>query len=344
MASIRDVAKLAGVSTSTVSVVLNGGDKYVSEGHKLKVLEAAKELDYHIPEKSNFKYNTIAVILPTITSSFFSNVLNGIETPLAPSNNMLFYSSNYEIEKERRCIEAIKNQKLSGVILDSVCPFSGEKEYIEWLKQELIEHNIPIVVLERNWCKYKVHSVYIDNYKAAYAATEHLLNKGHTKIAHIMGNEKMACTKERFLGYKRALYHHGIIFDPEKISYGDFTPYSGYVAMKKILDLGVEITALFSANDQMAIGAIQAIKASGRSVPRDIAVVGFDNISVGSMIDPALTTVNVPTYQMGNLAAKILLEIDKKYIDKMDNELKTNIIVRRSSEEFASTEWELFGW
>lgn len=159
-----------------------------------------------------------------------------------------------------------------------------------------------------------------------------------------MGNEKLLHSQERFEGYRKALEDYGISFDPELVYKGDFSPYSGYIALKELLLLGGNFTALFSANDQMAIGAMKALKNSGRQIPKDVAIVGFDDLSVSSLIEPALTTLHVPTYQMGRVAAKIILDTAKGKYAPQNNELETTLVVRRSSDETATNEWELFGW
>lgn len=345
MASIRDVAKKAGVSTSTVSIVLNNSEKYVSDINRQKVLQAAEELNYSLPPKKRFSKNTIAVILPIVTSSFFSNVLNGIEGAISPDDNLLlFYNSNYNFEKERGCLRTLKKQSLAGIILDSVCPYELESDYLKSLNKSFTEKGIPVVMLERSRPSANHHSVYVDNFQSAYRATQYLIEKGHKKIAHIMGNEKLMHSQERFEGYKKALSDYGIVYNPEIVYKGDFTPYSGYVALKELLNLGGNFTALFSSNDQMAIGAIKALKNSGWQIPKDVAIVGFDDLSVSSMIEPALTTIHVPTYQMGRVAAKIILDSQKNNYSVQNVELETTLVIRRSSDGSATNEWELFGW
>ncbi len=345
MAGMRDVAKLAGVSLSTVSVVLNDTGKYVSEEQRKKVYAAAEALEYRLPPKKRFSHKTIAVILPVITSSFFSNLLNGIEETISPDKSLLlYYNSNYNFEKEKECLLILKKQSLAGIILNSICPSDAEKEYFVWLKEEFIEKGIPIVLLERKVVSEDFYCIYINNFESAYAATRHLIESGHKKIGHISGNDKMLHTYERYEGYKKALADAGIPFDPELVQKGDFTPFSGYTAAKKLLNIRMDFTALFSANDQMAIGAMKAVKGFGKKIPDDIAVAGFDNLSVSSLVEPALTTINVPAFQMGRLSGKLVLNAsDGEQCERM-NLLETNLIVRRSSKASANNEWELTGW
>lgn len=345
MAGMRDVARAAGVSLSTVSLVLNHSNKFVSEDNRNKVLAAAEELEYKLPPKKQFSQKTIAVMLPVITSSFFSNVLNGIEAAISPDKNLLlYYNSNYDFLKERACIKILRKQSLTGIILNSVCPPEEEEKYFQWLKAEFVDNGIPVVLLERKVEMDGFYCIYIDNFGSAYTATNHLISRGHRKIAYINGNDKMLHSCERYEGYAKAMRDAGLEIDEELIGQGDFTPFSGYCAMKELLNIRNDFTALFSSNDQMAIGAIKAIKSYGKSVPDDIAVVGFDNLSVSSLIEPALSTIHVPTLQLGRMAAKIVLSAAKGEESKKMNMLETNLIVRRSSCEGAANEWDLLGW
>lgn len=345
MASMRAVADRAGVSVSTVSIVLSESDKFVSEDIIKRVKEAADALCYEVPVKKRFSQKTIAVILPVVTSSFFSNVLNGVEeTVFSDKNLLLYYNSNYSFEKEKKCLETLKKQSLGGLIIDSICPLEQEKEYMSWLKSEFVDHKVPVVLLERKVDLEGIACVYVDNFLGAYLATKHLIDKGHRKIAHIKGNEKMSNSLERLRGYQKALMDSGIAYDSELVSSGDFTPFSGYQAMKRILDIRLDITAVFSANDQMAVGAIKAINSIGKKVPDHVAVIGFDNLSISSLITPGLSTIHVPTSQMGRLAAQIVLKQSAGNKCRQFHMLDISLIVRKSSDISATNEWELTGW
>ncbi|MDR3336445.1 MAG: LacI family transcriptional regulator [Treponema sp.] len=344
MHGMREVAKQAGVALSTVSTVLNNSDKYVSEEIRQKVWSAAKELDYNLALNKRSSHKTIAVVLPFITSSFFSNVLYGIEDVVSKSNDLLlFYNSDYSFEKERNCFRTL-NRKITGIILDSLCPLNMETEYFNWLEEEFISKGIPVLVLERRMENESFYCIYNDNYKYAYIATLHLIELGHRKITHITGSPLMLQTQERLNGYIQALRDYNIPMDQELIRTGDFTPYSGYLAMKNLMDICNDFTALFSANDQMAIGAIKALRANGKTVPWDCAVVGFDNISVSTLIEPSLSTINVPAFQMGRLAARLIMDANEGRFNPAKNQMELNLIVRRSSDINAIYEWELAGW
>jgi LacI family transcriptional regulator/LacI family repressor for deo operon, udp, cdd, tsx, nupC, and nupG len=345
MAGMRDVAKHAKVALSTVSTVLNNSDKYVSGEIRQRVLAAAADLGYILTERKRFTQKTIAVVLPVITSSFFPNVLNGIQDTVSQDKNfLLFYNSGFSFEKEQAYLKTLRKQSLTGVILDSIYPPDLEEEYLSWLEKEFVDKGIPILLLERKVKSRKFYCIFIDNFLGAQTATRHLIDLGHRKIAHILGNSHMQHSFERLEGYKQALKGNGIPVDPELIQAGDFTPASGYLAMKKLLDIRRDFTALFSANDQMAIGAIKALRTAGKKVPQDCAIAGFDNLGVSTLVDPALTTINVPIFQMGRLAARIIVDASEGRSCSRCNKLDSNLIVRRSSDVSALNEWDLTGW
>ncbi len=343
MAGMRDVAKAAGVSLSTVSIVLGNNDKFVSQAVKEKVLKAVKETGYK-PVIRKKAEKTIAVILPSITSSFFSNLFCGIEDAVAGKDyTLLVGDTEFQFEKEKNYIDFIRKQNLYGVLIDTTCPIEREKEYFALLSEKFIERNIPVAFLERNMEDERFCSVYVDHYGNANKAISHLIHLGHRKIAHISGIEDNPLSGKRLDGYRDTLEQNGISYDEELVCGGDFTPNSGYIAMKKLLGRRNDFTAVFAANDQMAIGAMKAILSEGKRIPEDIAVVGIDNLSVSSMVTPALTTINVPTFHMGRMAVKMLMNANEhNNIEKI--EADCNLIVRKSTDISAGSEWELFGW
>ena len=342
MPGMRDVAKAAGVSLSTVSAVLSDSGKYVSEEIRSRVLETAGELGYQLPERQKKRDKIIAVVLPNIASTFFSNLLNGIEDTVAEEGYVLVVgNSDFDFNKEKRFIKTIRKQALCGILIDTVCPATEEKEYFSFIKQTFLERKIPAVTLERKLEETGFGSVYVNHEKNAYMATRELLENGHRRVAHISGKMSNPLTICRLQGYKRALAEFGVPYSVDLIAEGDFTPNSGYMMAKELMIRNRGLTAIFAANDQMAVGAIKAVRSEGRTIPDEFAVTGIDNLSVSSMIEPSLTTVNVPTYQMGRMAVKMLADPD---IKEKSAELPCNLIVRRSTNKLAASEWELFGW
>lgn len=186
-----------------------------------------------------------------------------------------------------------------------------------------------------------IYSIFIDNLNAQKRTVEHLIRMGHKKIAYIAGDATSSLSECRLDGYRSALTEHKIPLDEDLIVRGDFTPVSGYTAVKELLSIRNDFTAIASANDQMALGAIKAIRQMGRNVPEDIAITGFDNLSIASLIDPSLTTIHVPTKQMGNLAVEIICKTADGEEMQRRNQLVTDLIVRKSSDVSAMNEWEL---
>ncbi len=170
------------------------------------------------------------------------------------------------------------------------------------------------------------------------------IDRGHRRIAHLCGSPSNPIALERKAGYRRALSESGIPFDPRLTASGDFTPASGYEAMKRLLGRTSDFSAVFAANDQMAVGAVKALVSQGIAVPGDVAVIGIDNLNVSSMIQPALSTVNVPTFQMGHLAAQTVIDARNPQACPQSHPLPCSLVVRRSTDPFAAAEWELFGW
>lgn len=343
MPGMREVAREAGVSLSTVSAVLSGSEKYVSEEIRNKVLLAANKIGYRCPAKKKKAEKVIAVVLPNITSTFFSSLLSGIEdTATDEGYTLVFGNSGYHFSKERRFISMIQKQSLQGVMIDTVCPITEENAYFEELRRTFGSKDIPVILLERKIQEPNFGSVYVDHMNNAYQATKHLVQKGYRSIAHVAGKANNPLTVLRLNGYRKVLEEGGIPYDKELVASGDFSPNSGYIAMKKILGIRSDCMAVFAANDQMAIGAMKAILSEGKRVPEDIAVVGIDNLSVSSMISPSLTTINVPTYQMGRTAVKLLMDRSKE--KRRSVKLPCNLIVRRSTDLYAGSEWDMFGW
>lgn len=349
MANIKDVAKEAGVSIATVSNVLNN-KKYVSEGTVKKVLYAANHLNYKTNALAaglkSKKTNVIGVILPKITTVFFTMVLDGIEAAANKCGyNLNYFSSNYDIHKEEQYIAMMVHNWVDGLIISSCCSMEEEERYIEKIKSTLPrDKQIPIVFLERNFTK-EFNSVKIDFEKAAYDAICHIIEKGRNKILHIGLPRKYPFTCDRINGYKKALEDHGIAFSNSMICEGEFTANDGYICMKESIRKGIEFDSVFCSNDQMSVGAIKALREAGKKIPEEVVVVGFDNIFVGTLIEPALTTVDVPKYQMGYRAVEILIEqIDNPLKGTEDVILDSNLIIRRSSDMKADNNWELFGW
>jgi len=327
--TIKDVAKKAGVSVSTVSKVINENYK-VSEKTKRKVLKAIEELNY-LP---NFtarslvlkKTQTIGVVLPDIHGEFFSEVIKGIDKKARERGyHVLITSSHSDIKELDEVLFSLVNGRVDGLIIMNP---TLKTSYVE---SRLLK-KLPIVLL--NCCADMLDAdiILIDNFTGAYNLTKHLLKHGHRKIAVITGPEDNTDSIERLRGYKTALIDLGIEPTQVLIFQGDFTEKSGYEAMRLITSLSERPTAVFALNDDMAIGAMMYAKKSGLKIPDDIAIAGFDDIPMASYIHPSLTSVHVPIDKVGILAAeKLLNRIEGKSDAKFSKTtLETTLIVRES--------------
>jgi LacI family transcriptional regulator len=327
--TIKDVAKKAGVSVSTVSKVINGNYK-VSEKTKRKVLKAIEELNY-LP---NFtarslvlkKTQTIGVVLPDIHGEFFSEVIKGIDKKAREHGyHVLITSSHSDIKELDEVLFSLVNGRVDGLIIMNPTLKTSHVE------SRLLK-KLPIVLL--NCCADMLDAdiILIDNFTGAYNLTKHLLKHGHRKIALITGPEDNTDSIERLRGYKTALIDSGIEPSQTLIFQGDFTEKSGYEAMKLITSLPERPTAVFALNDDMAIGAMMYAKKLGLKIPADMAIAGFDDIPMASYIHPSLTSVHVPIDKVGILAAeKLLNRIEGKSDAKFSKTtLETTLIVRES--------------
>jgi DNA-binding LacI/PurR family transcriptional regulator len=351
MVSIKDVARRAGVSISTVSSVINK-NKPVSQELKEKVEKAINDLDYrpHLIARSlkSRKTSIIGVVLNNATSPFFGAILKGIEeVAYREGFNLMLCDSNNEAEREERNIQLLEYNWVDGIILDTIANPKKNELYFDYLENRIIkQRKIPIISIVKDFSvKRNESSVIIDNAEGGYLATKHLIDLGHKKIAHIIGNEDYIVSWKRLEGYKKALNENNIQVNESYILQGDFSAISGYNETKKLLLLDRSITAIFAANDQMAIGAIKALKEEGIRIPQDVAIVGYDNIFLSSLIDPSLSTINVPKYQIGRVAMELLSSQLKSGNHTRERKtLPINLIVRRSSSISGNYEWDLFGW
>jgi len=304
--TIKNVARVANVSITTVSRVSNGS-KGVSAKTRRRVLNAIKELGYSPSAMaSGLKTRlskSIGIAVPDTIGDFYGEVINGIESVAAKNGYNLVISLNHRIVKEEMsAVNFFKVKKVDGAILVTT---SGDDDYI----RSLIEEGYNIILLDRDPHSLKVDTVKIDNFRGGYIATEYLLNLGHSTILFIQGVPYIDSSKERFNGYKRALKDNKIKFNPDFILSGDFLVDSGYLSVKKYLEEhGLNFTAIFASNDQMAIGAIKALKDKDITVPDEVSVVGFDNSYISPYVIPSLTTIKQRREEMGKIATELLLD------------------------------------
>ncbi|KFL16347.1 LacI family transcriptional regulator [Geobacillus stearothermophilus] len=305
MASIKDVAKRANVSTATVSRVLrNTGN--VTEETRQRVLEAIEALNYQPNVLGRYlrrmETETVLVVVPDITNPFFSKVLRGIEAvALEHGYQVLLGDTQNDVRLEEQYLNLLPQRQVDGMIFLTA---RIRKELVEEMARQF-----PIVLA----CEYlegaDIPTVSIDNISSARKATEHLIRLGHCRIAHLSGPMNIILSRDRLRGYQQALAQHELEADAALVQEGDFTYESGYNLTLKLLALEKPPTAIFAANDEMAIGAIKAVRHRGGRVPDDVAVVGFDDIQMAAIFEPSLTTIAQPMFEIGQKAMELLLAL-----------------------------------
>lgn len=327
--TIEDVAKRAGVSAATVSRVINKS-AFVRLETQERVREAIKELNYYLNVfargLSINKANMIGLILPPspqlASASFYKEILYGITTTANAGgyNVLLNVEQSGDLKKDYGRL--FVQRQVDGLIIVAMPPHLLAKAEIEGNK-------IPLVLV--NTVFKKASFVDADNVCGGFEATRHLINLGHRRIGFINGVPASSNARDRFKGYRQALEEYNIPFKKSLVAAGDFNLYKGYEAMKSLLDINNPPSAVFCANDLMAIGAIQAVIERGLSVPEDVALVGFDDIDAANYITPPLTTVRQPIFELGKTAVESLLTLINEQPEKpIQKVLKVNLIIRES--------------
>lgn len=332
MATIADVAKLAGLSRATVSRVINN-HPYVSDEKKKLVKEAMEALHYYpnstAQKLRSQKTETIAVLVPILTNPFFAYLLEGIDTVANERGyHLLVCQTRYSQEKEIYFLNLLKTKQVDGIILTSI--------ENDWNKIEGFSEFGPIVLCNEFETRANVPTVRLDQVYGGYIGTRHLIEKGHTKIAYCKakyGKNFSKLTMERELGYKMALAEYNIPVREEFIIREDTDIEGGKMTLRKMLSLKERPTAIFTGSDMVAAGVITEAKANGLRVPEDIAVIGFDDQPIAEMIEPQITTIKQPILEIGHKASKLMMDIieKKNQENEFDSLLSLQLIVRAST-------------
>ena len=305
--TMRDVARLARVSVTTVSSVVNGRGG-VSPKLTGRVEDAIAALDYHPNEVArSLKVNrtfTIGMIVPDVSNFFFNSILQGVE-PKARKHgySVVLCDSHEDPEEERDLLGMLISRRVDGILLASA--------QADFAENRLPRRHPPIVCFDRHPRGFKGSAVVIDNVKAGYQATRHFLELGHQRVATVAGPESTLTGHGRTEGYRRALQEAGIPIREGYIRPGGFTMEGGYRAAVEILRLAEPPTAIFSANNRMTLGAMCALKDLGVACPLDVSVCGFDDFDWSELFSPRLTMIVQPTFHMGQVAVDLLLEAIK---------------------------------
>ncbi|MEM6831736.1 MAG: LacI family DNA-binding transcriptional regulator [Bacteroidota bacterium] len=331
--TIKDLAKALGISPSTVSRALNDHPD-ISQETKDKVKELAEKLNYApnvVAQNLRIqKTRTIGVIIPEIIHFFFSTVISGIEEITYDAGyTVMFCQTNESYSREVKDTRALLNQRIDGMIAS----FSRETTDFGHLQE--VADKIPLVLFDRETPELAVSKVVVDDYQGACLATQHLIDQGYRRIAHLSGPLNLTIGAERRRGYEDTLRKNGIAVEAGYIlPCINGTMEEGFQAMKGLLDLSDRPDAVFANNDIAAYGAMKAIKEAGIQIPDEMGVVGFSNWQFSSLIEPQLTTIAQPGLEIGRVAARRLiaeLEAREERSRPIIQTLNTELIQRDST-------------
>ena len=329
MATMKDVAQLAGVSTATVSRALMNPEK-VSASTRKRVEDAVLEAGYSPNSLArNLRRNeskTIVTIVPDICDPYFTEIIRGIEDAAMENGYLvLLGDSGQQRKRESSFINLVFTKQADGMLLlGTDLPFDVSKSE---------QKNLPPLVMA---CEYapelELPTVHIDNLTSAFEIVNYLTQLGHKRIAQISGPDKAAPCQFRHQGYHQARRRAGITMNTAFCTTSDFSFEGGAKALRKLLSLPEQPTAIFCHNDMMAIGAIQEAKRLGLRIPQDLSIVGFDDIQFSQYCDPPLTTVSQPRYEIGRQVMLMMLELLKgRDVRAGSRLLETKLVIRNSA-------------
>jgi DNA-binding LacI/PurR family transcriptional regulator len=340
MASRKEVAELAGVSEATVSRVLNGVGPMKEETRK-RVLEAAERLHYQpsaiARSFARGKSGNIGVVLPYVpkvhlfSTYYFSEILSGIGEAVRERGYGLLLLFRSPEEEEMDFAAYYRTQKVDACIILGASDLPQERQALRQLKQE----QLPFAVVNQHYAGEGFHEVDADHVEGSLSAVRHLLERGCRRIAFLNGSSHYSNSRDRLLGYEKALHEAGLEPDPALIVEGNYSRRSGEEAAACLKDRLTSLDGLFAANDRMAIGFMQGVRKYGIQPGRDLPVVGYDDSDGARLTDPPLTTVHVPFFEMGRLAAEKVLGLVEgeqgECVEPLREKLATRLVIRQSS-------------
>ncbi|WP_261817852.1 substrate-binding domain-containing protein [Vibrio gallicus] len=305
MATMKDIAKHAGVSTSTVSHVINNS-RYVSEEISKRVNNAAKELNYFPSALARSlklnRTNTFGMLVTNSTNPFFGEVVKGVERHCYQLGyNLILCNTEGDHARMRDSIETLMQKRVDGLIL--MCP-SLEGENLEVFDRY---PSLPVVVMDWGHISFEADKIQDNSLQGGYIATQHLIDKGHQDLGCITGPLIKYQAQKRFEGFKKALNDANMTVNPDWIEEGNFECEGGYDAFYRLLAKGNLPSALFVCNDMMAMGVINAATESGIRIPQDLSIIGYDDLQISRFMAPALTTIHQPKFRLGKAAVDALL-------------------------------------
>jgi DNA-binding LacI/PurR family transcriptional regulator len=334
--TIKDIARALGISTSTVSRALRDSHEISAETKQL-VLECAEKLNYKPnPIALSLKERrsrSIGVVVCEIANTFFSQVIDGIESLAYDRGyNIIIAQTHESYDRELAGLQYLASRSVDGLLI-SVSTETSEFGHLKALHDK----GLPIVLFDRTTDIINTHHVIVDNYRGAYEATEHLLQSGYRNIAVLAGSEFLSITSERLSGYYEALKKHGHAVNPDYVKhcfYGGMELSEVEEAVNKLLTLKKRPDAIFTTSDKLTSGCLKTLRRRGLAIPGDMALVGFSNSDMAELLDPPLTVVRQPAGAMGRAAAELLLQLieSKRPVKEFEKRILTpELQVRRSS-------------
>lgn len=304
MPTMRDVAAYARVSVATVSHVING-TRFVDPQTVDRVRNAIDVLGYRPNSLARGlrrnETSIIGMLVPDNSNPFFAEIARSIEdVGFNEGYSVILCNSDGSEAKEAAYVDTLLSKQIDGIILissgNSFAPL-----------QSILKARVPCVVVDRELGDLMVDQVLIDNEQGGYMAGEYLTRLGHRHIGYIAGPNQLSLSAHRLTGFRRALSEAGITLSDDAVVQGDFHYGGGAKGMEELLRRDLKLTAVFAANDRMAVGAISVLRRAGLNVPEDISIIGYDNIPLASAMCPSLTTVAQPTAEMGRVSIEMLL-------------------------------------
>ncbi len=305
MTSIRDVARIAEVSVSTVSHVING-TRHVEPATVLRVRQAIEELNYQPNSLARSlrhgKTHTIGLLVPDNSNPFFAEVARIVENEgFNAGYSVILCNSDGSESKEDTYVSVLLAKQVDGLI------FAASSNRLKGLPR-VLSAKVPAVALDRELSHSPIAQILVDHWHGGYIAGEYLLKLGHRQFAYIAGPHELSPSAYRLGGFQQALKEADLTIEERAICVGDFRFLSGQKAVQELLERGIQFTALFAANDLMAMGAISILHAKGLRVPQDVSVIGFDDIPYAATTMPPLTTIAQPIEALGKLCVQMLIE------------------------------------
>ncbi|GHZ62523.1 Ribose operon repressor [Vibrio cholerae] len=329
MATMKDIARLAGVSTSTVSHVINKS-RFVSDEIAERVNNAAQQLNYAPSALArSLKMNrtkTIGMLVTTSTNPFFGEVVKGVERSCYHQGyNLILCNTEGDNQRMKASINTLLQKRVDGLLL--MC------STLEGERLDVFDRypDIPIVVMDWGPILFASDKIQDNSLQGGYMAAKHLIECGHKEIGCITGPLIRHQAQMRYEGYKRALAETGIAINPDWIVESDFECEGGYQAFEKLYQRGKLPSALFVSNDMMAMGVIQAASQRGLRVPDDLSLIGYDDVHIAKFMTPALTTIHQPKYRLGKAAVDTLLyRLENPDTTAQVVQLEPTLVVRNS--------------